>query len=263
MTRRLKRLPEFDLALQLKKQEFLSPPREAQRNWLLNRAMGEFTRDIYALDEQARRFVVGSDQIDVRDRACVELDDSEIMEDWQFPIMQAMVDQVARPDLSILEIGYGRGVSSEMIQRASVGSHTIIECNQHIMASCRQWRAQFADRDIRLVQGMWQEVIDSLGAFDAIFFHTYPLQESDYVEQILESVTFAEHFFPFAARHLVNGGAFTYLSNEIDSLSRSHQRLLFEHFSRIELLLVKNLALPDDVADQWWADSMVVVRAVK
>jgi len=83
------------------------------------------------------------------------------------------------------------------------------------------------------------------------------------MNKIGDSVTFADHFFPHAAEHLVDGGVFTYLSNEMDSLSRMHQRLLLRHFSRIELQVIRNLQLPDDVNDAWWSDSMVVVKAVK
>ena len=75
-------------------------------------------------------------------------------------------------------------------------------------------------------------------------------------------VTFAEHFFETAAKHLHPRGVFTYFSNEIDSLSRGHQRALFKHFSSFSLRLI-NLKLPDDINDTWWADSMVIVKAVK
>ena len=76
------------------------------------------------------------------------------------------------------------------------------------------------------------------------------------------SVPFAEHFFPTADEHLVGGGVFTYLTNEIDSLSRGHQRHLFENFSSFRLHLVP-LELPSDVRDAWWADSMAVIEVVK
>ena len=88
-------------------------------------------------------------------------------------------------------------------------------------------------------------------------------RRSEYVEQIANSTTFAEHFFEHAANHLRKGGIFTYLSNEIDSLSRSHQRILFKHFDSIELSMVSNLNLPQQVKDQWWTDSMVIVKATK
>ena len=118
------------------------------------------------------------------------------------------------------------------------------------------------DRDIHIVPGLWQDTIDSLGDFDSVFFHTYALDEDESVELLTSSVTFAAHFFPFAAKHLRPGGVFTYLTNEIDSLGRAHQRLLFEHFGSFRLQRVP-LQLPADVRDAWWADSMVVIEAVK
>ena len=74
--------------------------------------------------------------------------------------------------------------------------------------------------------------------------------------------TFAEHFFETASEHLRPGGVFTYFSNEIDSLGRGHQRALFKHFSSFSLKMI-HLELPDDINDTWWADSMVIVKAVK
>ena len=55
---------------------------------------------------------------------------------------------------------------------------------------------------------------------------------------------------------------FTYFSNEIDSLGRGHQRALFKHFSSVSLKMI-DLELPNDIKDTWWADSMVIVKAVK
>ena len=65
-----------------------------------------------------------------------------------------------------------------------------------------------------------------------------------------------------AAAHLRPGGTFTYLTNEIDSLGREHQRLLLEHFREIRLRRV-SLSIPPNVRDAWWADSMIAISAVK
>lgn len=262
MTRRLKRLRDFDIELQIKNDGFIRPPRESQRNWLLNNAIREFSLDLQALDRLAGRFVTGTQALATDDRTQAHLADAEIMEDWQIPIMQAMVDELTGAE-QLLEIGFGRGVAADLLQQSGIGRHTVIECNDAIVERFNRWRQQYPDREIQLQHGLWQERLPELGAFDAIFFHTYPLNEEDFIEQIGESTTFAEHFFPHAAAHLVEGGCFTYLSNEVDSLSRPHQRLLFRHFSRVELRIVDELILPDAVKDQWWADSMVVVKAVK
>lgn len=263
MTRRLKRFPGFELALQIKQDTYIQTPRDYQRNWLLNRTMNEFALDVMALDAIAEKFVKGSEVQGMTDRTQAQLDDVDIMEDWQIPIMKAMAETVAAKRGNILEIGFGRGVGSELIQSSGVDSHTIIECNDSIVERFHEWKAQYTDRNISIKHGLWQDVLPTLGLFDGIFFHTYPLKESDYVEQIANSVTFAEHFFEHAAMHLHPNGIFTYLSNEIDSLSRAHQRALLQHFRSIEISRIDDLEMPQTVKDQWWSDSMMLVKAVK
>ena len=60
MTRRFKRLKNFDVSLEIKNEEFIRPPRDAQRNWLLNRALAEFADELNALHASAARFVAGA-----------------------------------------------------------------------------------------------------------------------------------------------------------------------------------------------------------
>ena len=224
--------------------------------------MREAGDDLQALDTLASRFVPGAAREVPADLRHAALSDSQIMEDWQLPMMRAMAAIAARSAGDVLEIGFGRGVSAGMIQEQGVRSHTIVECNESVLARFASWRATLPDRDIRIAPGLWQDVIGTLGHFDAVFFHTYALDEDEVVDLVAGSITFAAHFFPVAAAHLRTGGVFTYLSNEIDTLSRAHQRLLFEHFSSIRMERV-SLSLPPDVRDAWWADGMVVVEAMK
>lgn len=260
--RKLTRTRAFDLTVEVKDDSFVRPPRDAQRHWLLNRFVREAADDLRALDELAARFVKGGEREPPADMRTADLDDQEIMEDWQRPLMEAMAAVASRSGGDVLEIGFGRGVSATLIQEHGVRSHTVIECNDSVVERFHRWRSGFPDRDIRLAHGLWQDVIDDLGRFDSIFFHTYALDEAEAVELLAGSVTFAAHFFPTAREHLVDGGVFTYLTNEIDSLSRSHQRLLFEHFHSFRLQVVP-LELPEDVKDAWWADAMTVIEVVK
>ena len=262
MTRRFKRLKDFDLSVEIKNPDFISPPREAQRNWLLNRALNELAMDLNALDSIARGFVAGSEPVALEDRAQQRLEDHEIMEDWQRPLMEAMASVVCETRGDVLEIGFGRGIAATCIQELGVRSHTIIECNDTVAARFHKWRLQYSDRELRLLHGMWQDTIDTLSLFDAVFFHTYPLNEEEYMDYVQGSTTFAEHFFPAASARLKPGGVFTYMTNEIDSLSRGHQRALLRHFSSIALWGIA-LELPSNVRDAWWAHSMVIVKAVK
>jgi guanidinoacetate N-methyltransferase len=154
------------------------------------------------------------------------------------------------------------GISATYIQECGVQSHTIIECNDDVVRAFEKWKDRRPARDIRLIYGKWQDVVDRLGRYDGILFDTYPLDEDEFIAHVINSITFAEHFFPVAAQCLKEGGVFTYYTNEIDSFSRRHQRLLFKYFSSFTLSVVKPLSPPED-CNYWWADSMVVVKAIK
>ena len=257
---------KFRLELYSNPSDFVTPPRKHQRNWMLGQAMAEFSDDLEHLDALASDFVPGIDQtieLSKQDITHSALSENEIMEDWQVPLMQAMADYVCETHGDILEIGFGRGVSAEMIQQKEVRSHTIVEVNDHsINAFFHPWAARYPNRDIRLKHALWQDVEPELGEFDGIFFHSFPLNEKDFEEYVLKSITFAEHAIPVMAKHLKTGGVFSYLSLEIDSLSRRHQRLLFRHFSSITTHIV-NVNVPGDNKDIWWSKTMVAIKAVK
>lgn len=263
MARHLRRHKSFELSLTINDEAFIRPPRDAQRQWVVGRAVDEIVGELEHLDRIAPAFVPGSDTVRFADRTNIPLSDQEIMEDWQVPVMEVMARLATAGGGDVLEIGFGRGVSAEMIQKAGVRSHTIVECNDSVVARFSEWREHYADRDIHLIHGTWQDTTDQLESYDAVFFHTYPLNEDEYIDNVARSVTFAEHFFPTASAHLRSGGVFTYLTNEADSLSRAHQRLVFEYFRRMSLEVVGPLSPPQDSNDVLWGDSMVVIGAVK
>lgn len=259
--KRIKRSDKYEVNLNISDSNFINPPREAQRNALVNRALKEFTFDLEALHKQSELFVPGATVNSFEDREQKLLEEQEIMEDWQIPVMERMAAAVAKKGGSILEIGFGRGISAEMLQKYEIDSHTIIECNDAVVAQFHSWKTNYADKDIQMVHGLWQDTINTLGLFDGIFFHTYPLNEDEYMNYVNGSITFAEHFFSHAAQHLKPGGKFTYFSNEVDSLSREHQRRLLHYFSSFSVSIVP-LQMPEDVKDTWWANTMAIITAV-
>ena len=257
---------DFAITLKFKNQAFVRPPRESQRAWLLNQALAEWTDDLVHLDRSSRDFVSGAEsrlREEYPDIAQARLGEQEVMEEWQVPIMKAMARHVGATQGDILEIGFGRGVSAGFLQEHGIRSHTIVESNTRVIEDYFEpWKRGYADRDIRMIRGRWQDVLDQLETYDGIFFHAFPLNEAEFIEYMLRSVTFAEHFFPTAAAHLKAGGVFCYLSTEIDSVSRRHQRLLFQYFSELTLS-VEPLSVPENTHDAWWADSMVIIKCVK
>ncbi len=268
----LQRCPEFEVFLRMQDPDFISPPREGQRNWILRRALDELADDLRHLDALSKRFVAGSDRAPILnewgqsharyDSSQLVIQGQQVMQEWERPLMKAMADVAAETHGDVLEIGFGMGISATYIQERGVRSHTIVECNDEVIEAFQAWRGGYPDRDIRLLPGNWQEVVDRSGAYDGVFFDAYPTDENEFEATVINSITFAENFVPTAAAALRDGGVFTYYTNEIDSFSRRHQRLIFQHFRSLDLNVVRSLRPPDD-CNYWWADSMVVARAVK
>ncbi len=256
----------FELSFQPKTDTFIDPPRKAQRDWLVGQALAEITDDLERLDKIAPHFVSGKDHkidSDLVDITQAELGHDEIMEDWQTPLMKAMAEYVSSPSNDILEIGFGRGVSADFIQTIGAKSHTIIEMNRPCIENYfNPWHTSWPDRNIKIIEGRWQDRLPELGSFDGILFHAFPMNEQEFMDYVLNSITFAEHAFAEMASHLKKGGSFTYLTTEIESLSRRHQRALFNHFSEISLKVIP-IDVPNDTIDTWWADSMVAIKATK
>jgi guanidinoacetate N-methyltransferase len=261
--KKIRRDKDYEISIEIKSDSFIRPPRDPQRNWILNRLLKEVADDMGALHKLAESFVPGAEPMDVNDRDSADLKDDEIMENWQIPVMQEMAKVACESHGDILEIGFGRGISSEFIQELGVKSHTIVECNEAIIKRFDTWKESWPDRDIRLIKGRWQDSVELFEKYDGVFFHTYPLSSEELVQYVTMSATFAEHFFDTAAAHLNPGGVFTYLTNEIDSLSRAHQRALFKRFRSVGLKKLENLGVPEDTRDAQWAQEIIIVRAEK
>ena len=262
--RKIKRSKAFEVVLTINDEHFIRPPKDAQRNAIVNRALKEFVGSLNILNAQAKHFVPGATSHSFKeDRSQKVLKEQEIMEDWQIPLMKEMAKTIAEDGGDILEIGFGRGISANMIMQYPIDSYTTIECNDDVVKMYFEtFKNEHSDKDIKLVHGLWQDTIDSLTEFDGILFHTYPLNDDEYMQYVNGSITFAEHFFEHATKHLKQGGAFTYFSNEIDSLSREHQQLLLRHFSSFSAKVIP-LEMPNDVKDTWWANSILVIKAIK
>lgn len=258
MTQRIRRFPEFNITLQIRDDDFINAPRDFQKNWMINRALDECADDLLHADKIVGRFVRGTDR---NDQQAVP-DDQKIMEDWQIPLMKSMAGIVTEGHGDILEIGFGRGIAATYVQEFGAHSHTIVECSDEIAKSFNKWKSDYEGNNIQFIHGKWQDVLDKLDMYDGILFHTNVNNQDEFIEYVLKSVTFAEHFFATAARYLRKGGIFTYLTHEIDSFSRRHQRALLQYFQSLTLSVLP-LSLPEDCRDLWWADSMVVVKAVR
>lgn len=268
----LRRYKDFTLNLELNRSTFVQTPRAEQRLWFVDRAVTELVDQLQHLDTLAPRLVAGTSRGSIagawgsaqaiNNEEELLIEGQEVMQAWERPLMQRIADRVAASHGDVLEIGFGMGISATMMQETGVRSHTIVELNQEVRELAGVWRAQRPEADIEIVAGSWREVMPTLGNFDGILWDAFPISDTEFNQIVMRDSTVAESFFPQAAAHLRPGGSFSYYTNEVDCLSRTHQRSLLRYFDRFSLEVVDGLRPPED-CQYWWNDTMAVVTATR
>ena len=105
------------------------------------------------------------------DRITISGSTIEVMMDWEAPIMSASAAYVTQGGGDILEVGFGMGISAGYIQSHSISSHTIVENHPQVIEKLETWAN--GKSNVTIVSQSWQEVTQSLGTFDGIFFDDY------------------------------------------------------------------------------------------
>lgn len=92
-----------------------------------------------------------------------------IMEDWEYPIMVKHAELVSKPGWDVLEIGFGMGISANLIQSHNPASHTIVELHPQILEKLREWAKD--KPNVRIIEGDWFSKVDEIISkkYDGIF----------------------------------------------------------------------------------------------
>ena len=104
----------------------------------------------------------------------VILDDTgfQVMMEWEKSYMEALVDNL-NPVGDVLEIGFGLGYSARRILSKNVKSYTVIESDKEAIIRCRNLTNQ-SNIKVNIIEGEWQDQLQTLGKFDSIFFDDAP-----------------------------------------------------------------------------------------
>ncbi|EDQ87989.1 uncharacterized protein MONBRDRAFT_33022 [Monosiga brevicollis MX1] len=106
----------------------------------------------------------GDDLLDEEDRGVMML--------WEKPLMDVHAQLMCQTHGDVLNVGFGLGLIDTAIQSHLPRTHTIIEAHPGVLAKMR--KDGWMDKpNVRVVEGRWQDVLEQLGTFDAIFFDTF------------------------------------------------------------------------------------------
>jgi guanidinoacetate N-methyltransferase len=181
-----------------------------------------------------------------------------VMEDWEINYMEKLANICTSKGGTILELGYGLGLSAKAIQSREIKSHYVIEFHPDVITRCiKDFHSAISVNRLHLLSGFWQDVTPTLKEelFDGILFDTYPLREEE-----IHSNHF--WFFKEAYRLLKPGGTFTYYSDEANTFSKNHLLKLQEagfqkkniHFE------VCNLNPPKDC--EYWQEKTMIAPII-
>jgi hypothetical protein len=99
--------------------------------------------------------------------------DCKVMDIEEESLMQEMVSQLLRSQDTVqyLEIGYGLGISAKAaITDSRVVEYTVVELNHEVAEVAKQ---EWVDNSkVRVVEGDWQNMLNTLGKYDCVFFDT-------------------------------------------------------------------------------------------
>jgi guanidinoacetate N-methyltransferase len=184
-----------------------------------------------------------------------------VMADWERPYMERLAAIAASKGGTVLEVGYGMGISASALQAHDIDSHIVIECHPDVIAQCVvTHRSALTSGSMHLMTGYWQDVTPILAgaSIDGILFDTFPVTP--------EEMTIGTHMFFFeeAYRLLKPGGVLTYFSSEPTTLGALHfERLEQAGFERRNIHFEICPVNPSDNHRYWNHSSIVAPTVMK
>jgi len=184
----------------------------------------------------------------------LEINGHPVMEDWEDGYMKELAAIACARGGTVLEVGFGMGISARYVQAQGIAEHLIIESNADVFKKLREFAIRSSVKTMPLF-GFWQNVTPTLpaGSIDGILFDTYPLTSEEIHRNHF-------NFFKEAWRLLRPGGVLTYYSDEIEDFSSEHvSRLHQTGFMRIE----KKVVAVEPSADcKYWRSKTIVAPII-
>jgi guanidinoacetate N-methyltransferase len=181
-----------------------------------------------------------------------------VMEDWEDGYMQLLAQIATSNGGTILELGYGMGISSRYIQSNDIVTHCVVECHPDVLAKAiHDLREPIESNRAHILSGFWQEVIPLLAdnSFDGILFDTYPLKE-------LEIHSNHFDFLPEAFRLLKPGGVLTYYSDEVSDYSTVHLNRLLQAGFKHENIDSRICPVNPPKDCEYWQDNTILAPVI-
>ena len=133
---------------------------------------------------------------------CNEDESHQIMMEWEKSYMEESIQHL-NPFGKVLEIGFGMGYSATKICTfTNVTEYNVIECTPIVWDKFEEFKSEQLllrpDLKINLIKGRWEDVLNTTGIYDCIYFDDYSLDANkmiindrgtDFLQKALKSHT--------------------------------------------------------------------------
>jgi predicted O-methyltransferase YrrM len=137
-----------------------------------------------------------------KDILCNEDEKHQIMMEWEKPYMEKSIE-LLNPFGNVLEIGFGFGYSATKIcSFTNVTEYNVIECTPIVWDKFEEFKSKQQalrpELKMNLIKGRWEDVLQTTGIYDSIYFDDYSLDANkmimndrgtDFIYKVLKSHT--------------------------------------------------------------------------
>lgn len=146
------------------------------------------------------------------DILCDKEENHQVMMEWEKPYMEESIKQL-KPFGKVLEIGFGLGYSaSKICSFTNVTEYNVIECNPIVWDKFEEFKSKQQlirpELNVNLIKGRWEDVLQTTGIYDCIYFDDYILSSSQVIND-----RFASFLYIVLLNHTRIGSRISVYSN--------------------------------------------------
>ena len=181
--------------------------------------------------------VYKKDKID-NDILCDKEETHQVMMEWEKPYMEESIKQL-NPFGKVLEIGFGLGYSATKIcSFTNVTEYNVIECTPIVWDKFEEFKSKQQiirpELNVNLIKGRWEDVLQTTGIYDCIYFDDYILSSTQVIND-----RFASFLYNVLLKH-------TRIGSRISVFSANNVK---EKYNNINCIKVECLEYKIDIPD--------------
>jgi hypothetical protein len=163
----------------------------------------------------------------------------QIMMEWEKPYMEKSIE-LLNPSGKVLEIGFGLGYSATKIcSFENVKEYDVIECTPIVWEKFEEFKnkqeALRSELIINLIKGRWEDVLQTTGIYDCIYFDDYILDK--------HNVSKKDRIVDFLYKVLVKH---TKIGSKISFYSTNNSKEAFKNINCIKVECIEySIDIPD------------------